>query len=83
MIGISMAERGAREPQDIELLAIFKGLQICSRMRIKKIKVESDCLLMVRECQVRGESSSILEHLVTEIKQLQASFKDCCFQHTF
>lgn len=40
----SIAELGVKEPEDLELLAILKGLQLCLRMGIKKIIIESDCL---------------------------------------
>lgn len=38
-------------PEDIELLAVFRGLQLCALMGIKKRIIESECLLMVREIQ--------------------------------
>lgn len=52
-------------------------------MVIKKIIMESDCLLMIRECQSDRAFTSFLGNIVVEIKRLQNSFEECCFQHIF
>lgn len=52
-LATSVAKEGVSEPEDhIELFAILSGMQICLGMSIRKIKVESDCCLRVKECQV-------------------------------
>lgn len=79
LFAASLAERGEREPKDIELLAIFRGLQICLRMGIRRIMVESDCLLMIQEYQAKGTLTSILGHLILEIKRLQEDFEEYFF----
>lgn len=47
-------------PEDIELLVVFWGLQLCVPMGIIKLIIESDCLLMVRDLQASAKSSSSL-----------------------
>lgn len=69
LFATNMATRGVKEPEDIKILTIFGSLQICLRMEIRKIIVESDRLLMVSECQAISSYSSILGHLVAEIKK--------------
>lgn len=43
--GASIGVHELNEPNEIELLAIFQGLHICSLMGILRLQVECDCLL--------------------------------------
>lgn len=67
----SMEKHEVSDLEDIKLLEILRGLHISTSMSIKRILVENDCLLMVKECNTSGRSSSRLDHLVIEIKRLQ------------
>lgn len=48
---VSKVEIKVADPESIEQLALFKGLQLCVNMGILNITLQSDCLLMVRELQ--------------------------------
>lgn len=48
-----------------------------------KLILESDCLLMIKECLSSGNSFSKYESMVTKIKRLQASFESCKLQHIY
>lgn len=47
----SKVEPEVEDPEAIELLAVFRGLQLCSTMGISNLLVESDCLLLVQSLQ--------------------------------
>lgn len=77
----SMEKHEVSDLEDIKLLEILRGLHISTSMSIKRILVENDCLLMVKECNASGRSSSRLDHLVIEIKRLQEWFEVCKIKH--
>lgn len=54
IISASKTENEVNDPIEIELLAIFRGLQLCVPLSLHKLILESDSLLMVRELQAVG-----------------------------
>lgn len=60
----SKVEIEVADPGSFELLAIFRGMQLCVNMSISDIILESDCLLMVRELQDAKDSFSMLGKLL-------------------
>lgn len=67
----SIAEHGVSDLEDIKLFVILRGiLHISTSMSIKKVIVESDCLLMVKKSNAGSRFSSKLGNLVTESKRL-------------
>lgn len=75
-LATTKVEQAINAHEDIELLAEFRWLHICSSMGIRKIIIESDCLLMVREIQDAGRSTSMLGNIDAKIKRVQSFFKD-------
>lgn len=72
MIAASKVENDVNDPETIEVLATFRGLQICANMDIYNTILESDCLLMVKELQDAIYShSSILGNYMKKIKRLK------------
>ncbi|KAF5443558.1 hypothetical protein F2P56_036105, partial [Juglans regia] len=53
-----VAESAVLEPSTIELLAVFRGLQMCLPLGVPKLIVESDCLVIVQELKAVQESFS-------------------------
>lgn len=51
VMAASKVENEVANPKDIELLTIFKGLQLCADMGIQKLIIDSDCLLVIQEFQ--------------------------------
>lgn len=45
--------------------------------------LESDCLLMIKECLSNENTFSKLDSLMVEIKKLQACFVDCLLQGVY
>lgn len=60
----SLLENEVYNPEAIETLVIFRGLQLCAHQGIPKIIVESDCLLVIKELQKIEDSFSALGNLI-------------------
>ncbi|XP_042942655.1 uncharacterized protein LOC122276823 [Carya illinoinensis] len=67
----------------IELLAIFRALQMCVGMGINKLVVESNCLMAVKVLNAEIECSALLNDLVREIKEVQTLYTKCQIQHVY
>lgn len=50
-------EEEVPDPSTIEILAMFRGLQICANIGIQNLILENDCLLMISEIQTSSDSS--------------------------
>ncbi|KAG2726715.1 hypothetical protein I3760_01G126500 [Carya illinoinensis] len=74
-------EVGGSEP--LELMAIFRGLQMCATMGIPKILVESDSLLCIEGLQYNNMHQSLLGGLYMEIQSLVSRFVCCDFSHVY
>lgn len=74
--GASIAIPEAHEPEEIKLLAILRGLQLCLAQGISKFQVKSDCLLMVNIYNEANPLDSRFEIVANEIKRLKERFKD-------
>lgn len=79
--GASMGMQEVNEPEEVELMPIFRGLQFCAMLGIAIIILESDCLLMVNKCNVDDPDNSRLGILVLEIKKTKAHFEECTIEH--
>lgn len=79
--GASKIKSIVNDSSHIELLAIFRGLQLCVHQYIKDIILESDSLLMVNEIKAGGESMAPQENLITKIRELMKMFNSCTIQH--
>lgn len=58
---------------EVELQAILKGMQLCLPMGVRKLTVETDCLVAVQVLDAGPDSYACYRHLLYEI----LSFKDC------
>lgn len=70
------------ELEAIELLAIFRALHFFLKKSIIHLIVESDCHLMVQECNGDSPPTSRMGILVEEIRKLKAHFGSCDITHT-
>lgn len=62
-------------PIEIELLAMFKSLQLCVKMHIWKLMVETDCLVTVQAMEEGPKAHVSYNHLIQEILSLANSFE--------
>lgn len=81
----SMVVGGICEPKIIELLAILRGLQIVSSMGIRKLIVESNCLLMIQICISKDSvhACSEIGILVDEIHGILSILNAGNIQHVY
>lgn len=81
----SMAMRDICDPKIIEPLAILRGLQLVSGLGIKKLILESDCLLMIQVCISSDTAHVCLEIgvMVNEMHRVLLRFDDCMLQHVY
>lgn len=85
MGGVLMAattpEPHYNDPLEVELLAIFRGLQLCILMGLQTLIVESDSQLAIQA--IREGETALVQHatLIREIRALSTSFLDCNFQY--
>lgn len=68
-----VVENGWYQLDPIELMPILKGFQICMGMDIRKLILESDHLVMIKECLSHDSFIKESSTRLIEIKKLQAS----------
>lgn len=51
--------------ENVELTAIFRELQLCARIGIHMLILDSDCLFMIKECLSSATSFSTIGSLIT------------------
>lgn len=66
---------------EVELQAIFQGMQLCLLMGVRKIVVETDYLVAVQVLDVWPDSFVCYYHLLREILSLEVCFKECVFSY--
>ncbi|XP_040989052.1 uncharacterized protein LOC121236684 [Juglans microcarpa x Juglans regia] len=76
MLAASKIEYEVSDAQAIELLAIFRALQLCANMGIQRLLLESDCLMAVQVLNIDLESAALLDPLVHEIRKLQGLYAE-------
>lgn len=59
---------------EVELLAIFWGLQFCAPLGIPKLIVEIDCLIVVQALEEGTEFIVANKHLISKILNLKNRF---------
>ncbi|KAG6697711.1 hypothetical protein I3842_09G215400 [Carya illinoinensis] len=74
-------EMGGSEP--LELMVIFRGIQMCATMGIPKLMVESDSLLCIEGLWYNNMHQSMLGGLYSEIQSLVARYVCCEFSHVY
>lgn len=72
VMAASKKECKVNDPIEIELLAMFRELQLCIQWDIPDIILESDSLLMVQALQAEGESLFVLGNLIKETRELRS-----------
>lgn len=74
------------EPEEIELLAISRVLQLYVSMGISKILVKSDCLLIIKLCNEERPKNSRFGVLVSKLRIFkvasQSAFYNICKKRT-
>lgn len=79
VIAASKMENEVVDPEDIELLAIFKDLEPCANLVIQKLIIKSDCLLVTQVLQNAATSLSMLGNLMIETRKLLSLFGEYKF----
>lgn len=70
----SVREDAPHDPEVIEGLAIFHGLQLCLNLGIYNLLVEFNCQLVVTAIQDQEASSSFGDNIIQDIKDFMARF---------
>ncbi|XP_042959454.1 uncharacterized protein LOC122294624 [Carya illinoinensis] len=83
LMAVSKIELALEDPKTVELLAVFRGMQLCISMGISALEVESDCLLLVQALQQEDMSNSLLGNLFSEVKRLCNYFSSVSFVHVY
>ncbi|CAI9756749.1 unnamed protein product [Fraxinus pennsylvanica] len=83
IMAMSKIEIRVEESEAIELLAIFRGLQLCVNMGIQNLLVESDSKLVVEALQIERMLNSSLGVLYQEVKHLATQFVNCKYSHIY
>lgn len=79
----SIREQNIQQPEIIESLAIYRGLQLYLQLGIPKIIIESDCQVVLAELQRLETYLSILGNLFQDIKALMSRFQNSSIQFRF
>lgn len=66
---VSKVKNEVIDLENIEVLAIFRGIRLCANMGIHKLIIESDYMLMIKELQNAAKSSSKLGNLLRDAKK--------------
>ncbi|CAI9765177.1 unnamed protein product [Fraxinus pennsylvanica] len=70
IMAMSKIEISVEESEEIELLAIFRGMQLCVNLGIQNILIESDSKLVIEALQTDSMLNSSLGVLYREVKLL-------------
>lgn len=66
---------------EVDLLAIFKGLQFYTLLGVPKIIVETNCLLAMQALEKGVESVADHRNLLLEILRFKNKFIECTFNY--
>ncbi|XP_042939474.1 uncharacterized protein LOC122274504 [Carya illinoinensis] len=81
VLATSKREEEVADPSTVEILAMFRGLQICANMGIQNLILENDCLMMISKLQTNSDSFVHQRVLVQETRRLMQLFQNCSAQH--
>ncbi|XP_042979946.1 uncharacterized protein LOC122310130 [Carya illinoinensis] len=81
VMATTVFEREVYEPATIELVVVLRGLQLCFPLRIPKLAIESDYLLLVQALQTEYETFSSNGNLLKGTKALMSYFQEVCIDH--
>lgn len=77
----TLPEASFTDPLEVELMAIFRGLQFCVPLGISDLTVESDCLVAMNVLKDGVDSVAVYNHLIAEILTLKNHFGSCRFEY--
>ncbi|CAI9757855.1 unnamed protein product [Fraxinus pennsylvanica] len=83
IIAMSKIEKSVEESEAIELLAIFRGMQLCVNMGIQNLLVESDRKMVIEVLQTDSMLNSSLGVLYQEVKIFATHFVNCNYSHIY
>ncbi|XP_042983262.1 uncharacterized protein LOC122312666 [Carya illinoinensis] len=83
LMAVSKIELALEDPETVELLVVFRGMQMCISMGISALEVESDCLLLVQALQQEDMTNSLPGNLFSEVKRLCDYFSSVSFVHVY
>ncbi|CAI9775939.1 unnamed protein product [Fraxinus pennsylvanica] len=83
IMAMSKIEESVEESEAIELLAIFRGMQLCVNMRIQNLLVESDSKMVIEALQTDSMLNSFLGVLYQEVKIFDTHFVNCNYSHIY
>ncbi|KAF5472300.1 hypothetical protein F2P56_009031 [Juglans regia] len=83
ILAASKVEFEVNNTEAIEMLAIFRALQLCTSMGIHRLIMESDCLMDIQVLNNELVSDAMLTPFVSEIRKVLRVFVECKFQHVY
>jgi len=83
LLAVSKKELVMTDSYGVELLAILRGMQFCLPMGIYELQIECDSLLVVQGIQAPTGFSSLMGHMLQDVKQLMQRVPKCSIQHVF
>lgn len=77
LMAVSKKELAVTNSYEVELLAVLRGMQFCLPMGIHELEIECDTLLMVQDIRAPTSSSSLMGHILQDVKQLMKRVSKC------
>ncbi|XP_040987683.1 uncharacterized protein LOC121235401 [Juglans microcarpa x Juglans regia] len=68
LMAVSKVETVFLEPEQVEAVALLRGLQLCMSLGIPKLIIKSDCLFLVEEVNRSSESNVAIRSMVADVK---------------
>ncbi|CAI9760898.1 unnamed protein product [Fraxinus pennsylvanica] len=81
VMALSKEENEAFEVEDVEEMALLRGLQFTSNLGIQNLIINSDNLLLVEEVNIADESNAMYRNIIAEAKRLMNTFPICILEH--
>ncbi|XP_042972972.1 uncharacterized protein LOC122304773 [Carya illinoinensis] len=82
LMAASKKEHEVRDATSIEMLAIFRGLQLTAHLGIQHLIIESDALTLVQELQKPKPSMALVGNVIRDTKELMSLFHMCEVRYT-
>ncbi|KAF5472125.1 hypothetical protein F2P56_008865 [Juglans regia] len=81
LMAISKKETKVSDPTGVEMLAIFRALQLSMHMGIHHLIIESDASTLVEELQKSAPPMALVGNVIKDTKELMHCFQSCEVRH--
>lgn len=77
----TQVELNFTEPLEVELLVVFRGMQLCAPLGVHNLMVETNCLLAVLTLEEGAILYACHNNMISKILMLKTMFGECKFQY--